>query len=65
MAKDFVAGHLCHFYNKHLNHCQLLQTEQFFSEFYQFFGQNEAEYGVTFYLTNEFLKEQRMKHVWF
>ena len=66
MTEDFVARHLCRFYNKHLNHCQLLQIQQFFfSEFYQFFGENEPEYGVTFYLTNEFLKEQRMKYVWF
>ena len=45
MAEDFVARHLCRFYNKHLNHCQLLQIQQFFfSEFYQF-GENEPEYG--------------------
>ena len=48
-----MARHLCRFYNKHLNHCQLLQIQQFFSEFYQFFGENEPEYGVTFHLTNE------------
>ena len=29
MAKDFVARHLCRFYKKYLNHCQLLQIQQF------------------------------------
>ena len=60
-----MARHLCRFYNKHLNHCQLLQIQQFFflNSINSLAKMNKNM--VTFYLTDEFLKEQRMKYVWF